>query len=221
MANILKQILATLNGEEFDDDVITEEGVLLHFGAIAGDASVPDGVTAIANGAFRDCPELMELYIPHSVKHIADHAFDGIFAMLAYDGTVAEWHAIYPPNDRMVTCNDGDVTPLVIESFLNSGRELATLGSIQGKSICLTGNFSHGFKSKVEAYITERGGTIAKGVTKDLDILIVGQPEVEVLLCNPSYVYGYSAKLKKALAHNKQGRHILILTENDFFNAIK
>ena len=75
--SILKPLLAALNGEEFDDDVITEEGVLLHFGRIAGDADVPDGVTAIANGAFRDCPELMELCIPHSVKHIADHAFDG------------------------------------------------------------------------------------------------------------------------------------------------
>lgn len=79
---------------------------------------IPDYVTAIGNPAFMGCTSLTSITIPDSVTKIEDVAFRGCesLAEINYNGTMAEWKAIYI-GDRpffgvkanVVHCTDGDV----------------------------------------------------------------------------------------------------------------
>lgn len=54
------------------------------------------GITSIASGAMSNCPGLMEVYIPTTVKNIASDAFDGSANVVIYcaSGSYAEHFAI-------------------------------------------------------------------------------------------------------------------------------
>jgi len=83
--------------------------------------------------------------------------------------------------------------------------------SIEGKHICLSGNFEYGSKQDVEAYIHARGGVVDVSVKKTTDILVIGGLECA------KYAYGtYGTKAKKALAWNEKGCDIEIIKESDF-----
>ena len=61
-----------------DHKLLIKDGVSLAF-APAGmtNYSIPEGVTAIGNGTFRNCSDLTSITIPESVTSIGDLAFDG------------------------------------------------------------------------------------------------------------------------------------------------
>lgn len=77
---------------------------------------------------------------------------------------------------------------------------------------CLTGEFAHGSKSQIESIITERGGHMAKNVSKKIQYLIIGD------LGSPKWAYGtFGDKVMKAQALNEKGAGIKILKEIDLF----
>lgn len=56
---------------------------------------LPEGVTAIGQHAFTDCPNLMYIYIPASIESIDAHAFDGAdrLTIIGVPGSEAETYA--------------------------------------------------------------------------------------------------------------------------------
>lgn len=57
----------------------TEKGLMQAF--------IPEGVTAIAEGAFRDCKALMQVNMPETLKNIGDGAFEGCISLKSIDLT--------------------------------------------------------------------------------------------------------------------------------------
>ena len=58
--------------EEFEID---ENGVLVKYNGSGGAVTIPDGVTAIGDDAFRECQDLTSVKIPNSVTVIGNNAF--------------------------------------------------------------------------------------------------------------------------------------------------
>lgn len=80
---------------------------------------------------------------------------------------------------------------------------------LNGKCCCLTGNFTHGSKAEVEAFIHSRGGTCAETVTKSVHYVIVGG------IKSGAWAYGnYGTKVKKAREMQAKGSKIKILEED-------
>lgn len=120
--------------------------------------------------------------------------------------------------DNIITQRENEQLLNVIDEILHPSGELtAQACSVSGRKVCLTGEFKHGSKSKVENYITERGGIICKDVTKKLDILIIGD------MGSSAYAYGeYGNKVRKAKEYNRKNyAKISIMSEEEFFSKIK
>ncbi|MDR2456943.1 MAG: BRCT domain-containing protein [Clostridiales Family XIII bacterium] len=83
----------------------------------------------------------------------------------------------------------------VFNKILNPTDEINPNDIIfQNKNFVLTGNFNAGKRKKVEILIQKKGGNVKKGVTKNVDYVIIGG------LGNRSYVNGtYGTKVKKAM----------------------
>ena len=82
--------------------------------------------------------------------------------------------------------------------------------SLDGKHVCLTGNFEYGTKLDVEKFIVNKGGIIDKTVKKGTDYLIVGGDG------NKNWTAeNYGNKVKKALEFNKRGGNIMLINEAD------
>lgn len=116
--------------------------------------------------------------------------------------------------DGKVTKEESEFLHREINAILNPVEQLrSSLDSIEGKTVCLSGNFKYGQKSAVAEYIKNKGGIIEDNVKKKLDILIVGDMECE------AYSNGtYGTKVKKAIDFNNKGSHITIMKEADLFN---
>ncbi len=59
-----------------DEDFTIEAGVLIAYNGAGGDVTVPDGVTAIGEGAFKGCTALTSLSLPNGVVEIGKSAFE-------------------------------------------------------------------------------------------------------------------------------------------------
>ena len=115
--------------------------------------------------------------------------------------------------DSVITPDELSYITSVVDSLLNPVESLKKqVYTIEGKSFCLSGNFSYGEKADVEKYITEHGGLIHASVKKTTDYLIIGSLECQ------AYSNGtYGTKVKKAIEYNDKGCNIQILKEVDFF----
>lgn len=83
---------------------------------------------------------------------------------------------------------------------------------LNGKCCCLSGNFTHGSKAEVEAFIRSKGGTCADNLTKAVHYLIVGVMKSE------AWAYGnYGTKVKKAREMQAKGSDIVILEEDKLY----
>ena len=118
--------------------------------------------------------------------------------------------------DGVVTAEESVYITNVIGELLNPVEALkAQVNTVEGKHVCLSGNFAFGPKSAVEKYIVERGGEIDASVKKATDILIIGDNECQ------AYSNGtYGTKVKKAMSYNEKGCSIQIVKEADFFTNI-
>lgn len=112
-------------------------------------------------------------------------------------------------SDSVISREESKYITETIQSILNPVDSLKVqLNSIEGKSICLSGNFSYGSKADVERYIIEHGGTIDSSVKKSTNILLVGACECQ------AYSHGtYGTKVKKAIEYNNKGCNIQIVKE--------
>jgi len=119
--------------------------------------------------------------------------------------------------DGIVTKEESEYFSSIIHDMLDPISAIKSdLYSIEGKSFCLTGDFDFGSKSEVEAFIVERGGSIAKGVTKKLNVLLVGSKGSNY------YAHGtYGTKFEKAQEYIDKGIDIQIVKEKDFFDVVK
>ncbi len=88
--------------------------------------------------------------------------------------------------------------------------------NIEGKNICLSGEFDYGSKDAVASMLEEKGALIQKGVTKKTNILLVGGQGSSAWSSG-----NYGTKIKKALELQAKGSEILIIREAALFNAIE
>ena len=114
-------------------------------------------------------------------------------------------------SDSIVTAEESAYITNTIESILNPVESFkAQVNSVEGKHVCLSGNFAYGSKADVEKYIVQRGGTMDSSVKKTTDILLIGACECQ------AYSNGtYGTKVKKAIEYNQKGCSIQIVKEAD------
>lgn len=117
----------------------------------------------------------------------------------------------------IITSEEAEYITDMINEMLNPVDCLKEeINSVDGKHVCLSGNFAYGQKSDVEKYIISKGGIIDSSVKKSTDILMIGNCECQ------AYSNGtYGTKVKKAIEFNEKGCHIQIIKESDFFSTIK
>ena len=130
------------------------------------------------------------------------------------------------PYDRILSCvenvlSDGVVTEEESESLIKEIdgilNPLAVLHSqvdiLNGKKICLSGDFVHGSKKDVTEYIVSKGGIVEDNVKKGTDILVVGGRG------SAAYSNGsYGTKVKKAIEFNSRGSSITIMKEEELYS---
>ncbi len=113
--------------------------------------------------------------------------------------------------DGIITEEESNLLVKEINSMLNPVESLKNDScSVEGKIICLSGNFAYGSKGDVEQYLINKGATVENSVKKNTDILIVGDQE-----CAAFSNGTYGTKVKKAIEYNNKGCHIQIAKEND------
>lgn len=86
---------------------------------------------------------------------------------------------------------------------------------IQGKRICLTGEWVYGTRSKCEALCAENGGEVVNNISKKLSYLIVGTN------ISPHWVHtSYGLKIKKAMELQQEGNHVQIVSERQLLESL-
>jgi NAD-dependent DNA ligase len=78
----------------------------------------------------------------------------------------------------------------------------------QDKKVCFTGKFVCGTRSVCEKSAREKGAIIAKSITTDLDVLILG-----TLASRDWRFTSHGRKIEKVLEYREKGREIIILSE--------
>lgn len=84
-----------------------------------------------------------------------------------------------------------------------------------GKAVCFTGAFQYGTRRELLQRIVDIGGYPMTSVTKETDILVVGQQDYRVVGDS-----GMSSKQKKAMAMREKGMDIEIMSEVDFLSNL-
>lgn len=88
--------------------------------------------------------------------------------------------------------------------------------NVDGRSICLTGEFNCGSRSEVGEKLISFGANIHASVTQKTNILIVGGQGSSAWCAG-----NYGTKVKKALELQEKGFEILLMREPDFFSALE
>lgn len=116
-----------------------------------------------------------------------------------WDWTVKPSHKAHNPRRKPVR-HEGQ--PIVMEGI-----------SLNGKRVCLTGEFAVGKRADVSAALEQVGATSCPSVTKKLDYLIVGE------LGSPAWSGGSSggAKIKRVLELQTRGIPVKIIREREIF----
>ena len=86
---------------------------------------------------------------------------------------------------------------------------------IKGHTFCFTGESSRSSRQEIVEKIESLGGICRNNVSSKTDYLVVGNAG------NPCWAYAcYGRKIEEAVALRKKGKHIIILNENDFWDAV-
>lgn len=87
---------------------------------------------------------------------------------------------------------------------------------IPGHVFCFTGASARGTRNDIANMVADHGGEFKNTVTGKTDYLIVGNEG------NPCWAYScYGRKIEKAVSLRKEGGHIIIVNENDFWNVLE
>ncbi|HIT77600.1 MAG TPA: hypothetical protein IAD47_02270 [Candidatus Limihabitans stercoravium] len=174
---------------------------------------------------------------------LATQILDGILRGITLDGKISEtecknlrqwlYDNIYLSNhfpfnktikavekileDSVVTKEESVYLNEIINKMLDPIDHLKEqVNSVEGKHVCLSGDFEYGKKSDVADYIISKGGIIDPNLKKTTNILMIGKYESKL------YSNGtYGSKVKKAIEFNERGSNIKIVKESDFFSSIK
>lgn len=84
-----------------------------------------------------------------------------------------------------------------------------------GKSVCFTGKTKYANRKEMLQMVNNIGGIPMDSVTKETDVLVVGQQDYRVVGAD-----GMSSKQKKALYLLEKGQKIEILSESEFLERI-
>jgi len=84
----------------------------------------------------------------------------------------------------------------------------------KNKKFCFTGSSKRAKRSEYANMVSSLGGLFSNGVTKDLDYLIYGDAE------NKCWAYScYGRKVEQVVSLRKEGKSVLIIHENDFWDS--
>lgn len=112
-------------------------------------------------------------------------------------------------DDNIMDSDEEKVLLDLLDRFINPDTTNEYV-SLDGKVVCLSGDFSYGTKKDVENYISGKGGVIAKNVTKKVDVLILGEAG------SAAWKYGnYGSKYEKARQLQEKGSNIIVVKEQD------
>lgn len=85
---------------------------------------------------------------------------------------------------------------------------------IEGHTFCFTGESYRSTRKEIFQTIEALGGTCKTGMSNKIDYLVVGNAG------NPCWAYAcYGRKIEEAVALRKNGGHVLIVNETDFWDA--
>lgn len=101
----------------------------------------------------------------------------------------------------------------IIDSLESKSDLLDENNYFYGKSVCFTGTCKYGVRKDLLQKIKDVGGIPMDSVTKDTNVLVVGQQDYRVVGED-----GMSSKQKKALKLLEKGYDIEILSETEFYN---
>ena len=87
--------------------------------------------------------------------------------------------------------------------------------SLDGKNVCLSGEFDRGSKFDISEELVTFGVTMQSSVTQKTDYLIVGGQGSSAWCAG-----NYGTKVKKALELQGKGFGIVIIREADFFSSL-
>ncbi len=83
------------------------------------------------------------------------------------------------------------------------------------KVFCLTGASIRKTRADIEGMITDLGGKLSKNVSKKIHYLIIGGAG------NPCWAFScYGRKVEQAVALRRDGHQLIIVHENDFWDAV-
>lgn len=176
--------------------------------------------------ALQSLTALLETVVSDGV--LTDEEIHQIASWLADNSEYASKYPFNKLNDFVSSAlSDGVVTDqeradlfelfnIILNPVENSAKNAPVISSLADKHFCLTGEFTTGTKSAIASTITSKGAIEDKGVTKKTDILIVGGNGNSNWICG-----NYGSKVKKALELQEKGSSIIIISEVDFFEAIK
>lgn len=99
---------------------------------------------------------------------------------------------------------------------VNSAPDCSAGICLDGRQICLTGEFDHGARAEIEAILKGQGAIIRKSIVKKLDYLIVGGQGSSAWAAG-----NYGNKVKQALELQGTGAAVQIIREADLFAALE
>lgn len=116
-------------------------------------------------------------------------------------------------HDKVMNKEEEQLLLKLLDAFVNPQTDDVQI-DLNGKLVCLSGEFNYGSKKQVEAYMVSKGAIIAKSVTEKLNILILGEAG------SAAWKYGnYGSKYERVQQINEKGKNIVVLKENDVFST--
>ncbi|MDO5722469.1 MAG: exonuclease domain-containing protein [Actinomycetaceae bacterium] len=166
-------------------------------------------------------PDVFGYYFPDdSLDNHHDASFDAnacgrIFARMQLDHTWDAIEELCPPTGAHISRSRLAPRP----GKATSEELISTYGGsdiLSGQRIAITGTLERAKRTAVQELIIAVGGSAENNVTAKTTMLVVGTPNPRV------WVPGASAsrKLDKARQMRATGRHIEVLTEEEFFNRL-
>lgn len=109
------------------------------------------------------------------------------------------------------------VNPIMHENSLVTGVcSVCPEITIDGSVFCFTGTSYRYSRNDISLLIQKIGGTFANSMSKSVNYLIVGSDG------NPNWAYAcYGRKVERAVELRKQGHKVVIVHENDFYDAVE
>jgi len=196
-----------VQSSETDEDNINELiGLLL---GISADGKLTDGEFAALDQWLSSNAHLADTYPANElIKRIKEIKADGVVDEEEKEDLL---EAIKKLTGYRFT-ETGDAEGAVAEVFSKTIENFTH----SEQKICFTGKFVSGTRKVCEKSAKDKGAIIAKSVTKDLDILILG-----TIASRDWRFTSHGRKIEKAVKYNNDGTNIIIISERTWLKHCK